>query len=105
MHVGASNSLLTTSATISSLQQQSRQLSAAEPGRDVGKKIEAMFASMLIKTLRQTLDEGLFPGDTADALGGIFDQYMGDQIAQGRGLGIATMMSAYTNNSIEESQP
>ena len=49
-----------------------------------------MFATVLIKTMRQTVGgEGLFPGDSADVLGSLFDQYMGDEISASGDLGIA----------------
>ena len=66
----------------------------------MAKQVESMFASMLIKSMRQTLgDEGLFPGDQSDALGGLFDMYMGQQVASGGGLGISEMMEAYATQA------
>lgn len=56
----------------------------------VAKQVEGMFASILIKTMRQTLGEtGLFPGDSADILGSLFDQHMGEQVSTSGGLGVA----------------
>lgn len=53
-------------------------------------QLEGMFAAVLIKTMRQTVgEEGLFPGDSADVLGSLFDQYMADEISSGGGLGVA----------------
>jgi Rod binding domain-containing protein len=67
-------------------------------GRDadllLGNEMESMFASLLIKSMRETLTEdGLFPGDNADALGSLFDQYMGQQIADAQGLGLARSLT------------
>ncbi len=60
----------------------------------LGKEMESMFASLLIKSMRETLTEdGLFPGDHADALGSLFDQYMGQQIADAQGLGLARALT------------
>ena len=68
-----------------------------------GEKIESMFASMLVKSLRATLgEEGLFPGDKSDALGSMFDQYLGDEIARGKGLGLSRAISAYTASTSQE---
>jgi Rod binding domain-containing protein len=51
---------------------------------------ESMFASLVLKEMRQTLDSGtMFAGDTGDVYGGLFDMYMGQHIAATGGLGIA----------------
>ena len=81
------------SATLSAVEQSASQLRDNSSPELAAEKIESMFAAMLIKTLRQTLgEEGLFPGDKSDALGALFDQYLGDEIARGRGLGLATSL-------------
>jgi len=79
-------------------------LSSSADGRpaQIGQQVESMFASILIKSMRKTLGEdGLFPGDKSDALGGLFDMYMGQQMGQSKGLGIADMIDSYANNQIE----
>ncbi|MFV0445130.1 MAG: rod-binding protein [Planctomycetaceae bacterium] len=54
------------------------------------KEFESLFVSMLLKEMRQTLGEdGLFPGDSSDSLGGMFDQQMAEHICQQGGLGLA----------------
>ena len=54
-----------------------------------------MFASILIKTMRESIGgEGLFPGDSSDVLGGMFDQFMGDEMTKGQGLGLASFFDA-----------
>jgi Rod binding domain-containing protein len=58
----------------------------------VGKQFEGMFASMLIKQMRQTLDGGLFGEDKSDVLGGLFDHFLGEHIAQAGGFGVADMI-------------
>src|SRR5256885_1038600 len=60
--------------------------------RAAGKAMEQMFASMLIKQMRQTLDGGLFGDDKSDVLGGLFDHFLGQHIAQAGGLGIGDMI-------------
>lgn len=55
---------------------------------------EAMFASLLVKEMRQTLSDGLFGSDTADVYGALFDQYLGQQLAEGEGLGIKQLVLA-----------
>ena len=68
-----------------------RELAGSD--ENVGAKLEGMFVSVLIKTMRQTIDgEGLFPGDSSDVLGGLFDQTMADHIAGNGGLGLAQFL-------------
>ena len=54
---------------------------------------EGMFASMLIKQMRQSLGGNSLCGhDKNDALGGLFDHFMGDHMASNGGLGIGAMI-------------
>ena len=43
---------------------------------ETANEFEATFLSMLLKEMRQTLDPdgGLFPGDSGDVQGGLFDR-------------------------------
>jgi flagellar protein FlgJ len=65
-------------------------LSSKKPA-DLAKEFEGLFVSMLVKELRQTSspDGGLFPGDSSDTLGGMFDMYMGQHLARNGGIGLA----------------
>ncbi len=64
----------------------------------IAKGFESMFFSMLCKEMRGTLEPGtLFGGDQGDVLGGLFDQFMGEHMAQGGGLGIAAMIRKQLN--------
>ena len=66
---------------------------------DAARKLEGMFASMMLKTMRQTVDgDGLFPGDSSDALGSLFDQYLGDHLAEAGGLGVSRLLGSEFNN-------
>ncbi|MBX3444706.1 MAG: rod-binding protein [Planctomyces sp.] len=59
------------------------------------KQFEAVFASLLIKTMRETMTSGeMFGGDTADVWGALFDQHMGEAMTQGDGLGLMKQYSA-----------
>ena len=59
----------------------------------VAKGFESMFFSLLCKEMRETLEPGtLFGGDQGDVLGGMFDQFLGEHLAQGGALGIAAMV-------------
>ncbi|MDY3556837.1 rod-binding protein [Gemmata sp. JC717] len=64
--------------------------------KDMAGEMEATFLSMLLKEMRQTLDEGegggLFPGDTGDVQGGLFDLYLGRHLAGAGGIGLASAL-------------
>ena len=61
----------------------------------VGKAFESMFASMIIKQMRQTLDgETMFGKDSGDVLGGLFDQMLGDHLGKSGCFGIGAMIRA-----------
>jgi len=65
------------------------------PGRsgkieDTAKQFEAVFLSMLLKQMRESLEpDGLFAGDTGDVQGGLFDFYLGKHLADAGGVGFA----------------
>ena len=55
----------------------------------VARQVEGLFASLLLKEMRgDSREGGLFGGDSSDVLGGMFDQYMGQSIADAGGLGL-----------------
>ncbi len=56
---------------------------------------EAMFVSLLIKQLRETLQDGLFTKETSDSFGAMFDMYMGEHLAQASPLGLGRAVSKY----------
>jgi Rod binding domain-containing protein len=59
----------------------------------VARGFETMFMSLLLKEMRQTLDEDtFFPGDRSDILGGLFDMFMGQHLAQAGGIGLGTLI-------------
>ncbi len=62
--------------------------------KEMASEMEATFLSMLLKEMRQTLepDGGLFPGDSGDVQGGLFDLYIGKHIAETGGVGLATSL-------------
>jgi flagellar protein FlgJ len=80
---------------------------AAQPGTTVkgvaepklveaAKEMEATFLAMLLKQMRETLDTedggGLFPGDTGDVQGGLFDLFMSKHLADAGGVGMAAAL-------------
>lgn len=59
----------------------------------VAKGFEGLFASLLIKQMRQTLEpDSMFGDDKSDILGGLFDTVMGEHLGQTGALGIANMV-------------
>ena len=58
------------------------------------RELEATFLTMLLKEMRQTSepDGGLFPGDTGDVQGGLFDLYLGKHLADAGGFGLAAAL-------------
>jgi Rod binding domain-containing protein len=59
----------------------------------VGRAFEGMFASLLVKQMRQGLDgKTMFGNDKSDALGGLFDHFLGEHMASNGGLGIGAMI-------------
>jgi flagellar protein FlgJ len=64
--------------------------------KEMATELEATFLAMLLKEMRQTLepDGGLFPGDTGDVQGGLFDLYLSRHLALSGGVGMATALLA-----------
>lgn len=93
--IGAMNS--------SRLTDEAQQL--AEKGQDAGEKMEALFATMLVKELRQALpNKGFFgEGQGADIFNGWMDEYLGEQLARDGVLDIAGRVKASFTN--QEAQP
>ena len=72
-------------------------LDSNSDARRVARDLEANFLSMLLKEMRQTLepDGGLFPGDTGDVQGGLFDLFMGQHLAAAGGFGMAAALDRH----------
>jgi peptidoglycan hydrolase FlgJ len=78
------------------------KVTQANPTREANaaKELEATFLSLLLKEMRQTLEsEGLFPGDTGDVQGGLFDLYLGQHLADAGGVGLATALERLQQNN------
>ncbi len=62
---------------------------------------EGVFASLMLKEMRKTLEPGtMFGEDSGDVYGGLFDLYLGQQMTQSGGFGLAKMV----RESLERSQ-
>jgi peptidoglycan hydrolase FlgJ len=72
------------------------------PPDAVARQVEGLFASLLLKEMRGNGEEGgLFGGDSTDVLGGMFDQYMGQAIADAGGLGLRDYLVAQARNTTD----
>lgn len=59
----------------------------------VANGFEGIFFSILMKEMRQTLEPGsMFGGDKSDILGGMFDMFLGQQLAKNNSLGVGAMI-------------
>ena len=80
----------------------SAELSSSASPVAVARQAEGLFASLLLKELRGSDHEGgLFGGDSSDVLGGMFDQYMGQAIADAGGLGLRDYLVAQVRTSTD----
>ncbi|MBK7878632.1 MAG: rod-binding protein [Planctomycetes bacterium] len=90
---GAANLLqartLASSAGTTDLARLKASVSDAAPA-EAGRKFEALFATMIVKEMRQGLSEGFFgEGPHADVYAGWLDQFVGEAIARDGGLHVA----------------
>lgn len=59
----------------------------------VAQDFESVFASMMLKEMRQSLEPGtMFGEDSGDVYGGLFDRHFGEQLTKGNGLGMRKMV-------------
>ena len=68
------------------------KVNAQDTGK-VAKDFEGVFASMILKEMRKSLEPGsLFGEDSNDVYGGLFDQFLGQHISEAGGFGLAKMV-------------
>ena len=71
----------------------SKAPASANENARVAEDFEGVFASLLLKEMRKTLEPGtLFGEDSGDVYGGLFDMYLGQQMTQSGGFGLAKMV-------------
>lgn len=90
-------------------QQTPQSLTAGSDTDQIARKFESLLLAQMLKQMRASTGEGLFPGDKSDTLGGLFDSYISDFIAENGGIGLGksisqSMRSAY-QDTIESTQP
>ena len=91
-------------ATLNSAAVDKSQIPALTAGQSRDEKVlqqfESVMLAMMLKQMRSSAsEEGLFPGDKSDTLGGMFDSYMGDHLAESGGLGITGSLGPYLNRA------
>lgn len=81
--------------------QPSTRADGDQSAAKVAQDFESVFASMLLKEMRQSLEPGsLFGEDSGDIYGGLFDKYFGDQMTKANGLGLSNMMQQALEKSM-----
>ncbi len=72
--------------------------------KKVGEDFEAIFMSMLLKEMRNTIsseeDGGLFAGEGSDTYGSLFDTFVGQHLASANQLGISQAIQSYLGNKV-----
>lgn len=83
---------------------QNEALQAAQNAKieEAALQFEELFVSTLLKQMRETLEEGIFSGESSDSLGAIFDMFMGKHLAASKPLGIGQAVEAYTKAGMEK---
>ena len=60
----------------------------------LARDFEALFVSMMLKTMRESMSQDMFSGDGSDTYGGLFDSFMGQHIAEQGGIGLSTLLQS-----------
>jgi Rod binding domain-containing protein len=106
MDVGGLN-LHTPNASDQLVDMRAKELRDRPAGVDdaeAAQKLEALFATLLVKELRKALPDGFFgKGVGADTFNGWFDQHVGEELADSGALRLAGMLKA-SIGSKQESQ-
>lgn len=59
-------------------------------------EFEAVFVSLMLKSMRQSMSKEMFQGDDSDTFGGLFDSFMGQHIAEQGGIGLNQFFDSLT---------
>ncbi|MCA9138784.1 MAG: rod-binding protein [Planctomycetales bacterium] len=60
--------------------------------KELGTEFESVFMSMLLKEMRNSLDEGFFGGEGSDSFGGMFDLFIGQHLAKSNAIGVSDLL-------------
>lgn len=73
--------------------------------QELGNEFESVFLSMLLKEMRQSLDEGFFGSESSDSFGGMFDLFIGKHLAESSPIGVGDMIQQqYLNGQYSKDQ-
>lgn len=95
--IGIGDALST--ANITSLRNDAHSAAAKE---HVKSEFESVFSSILLKQLRESLEEGMFGAEASDSYGTMFDMFMGQHLAQAGGVGISKYLDNYLDKAMPE---
>ena len=95
---------------LSASQMNGSELTRGEKSEGVREKVagefEEIFSSLMLKQMRQTMDDGMFgSSDSSDSYGSLFDMFMGQHLAKSGGLGMSGYMKDYLNAIEPEAIP
>ena len=84
----------------------SKSVEGRSDNEQLAKEFESLFASMLLKEMRKSLENGgFFEGEQTDSLGGLFDLFIGQAVAEGSPFGIAELIAnSYGQSESTESK-
>ena len=66
-------------------------MTARGSSKEIAREFESLMIAQLVKQMRQSGPEesGLFPGDSSDTFGGLFDLHMSQHLTEQGGFGLA----------------
>lgn len=71
----------------------------------LGTEFESVFLSMLLKEMRNSLEDGLFGSEGSDSFGGMFDMFIGQHLAKTGSIGVGDLLvQQYSKGSPEETK-
>ena len=66
--------------------------SSLEQMKELGTEFESVFLSMLLKEMRNSLEDGFFSGEGSDSFGGMFDLFIGQHLAKSNPIGVSDLL-------------
>lgn len=85
-------------ASITSANEDAQRM--ASQIKKAGEDFEGVFLSLMLKEMRNTLEGGFFGEESSDTYGGMFDLFVGQDLAKSQPLGISKLMlESYSKNS------
>ena len=77
-----------------------------EQMKELGTEFESVFLSMLLKEMRNSLEDGFFGSEGSDSFGGMFDMFIGQHLAKSNALGVGDLLvQQYTKGQADGQEP